>query len=152
MPASCRLPPGDGDAGGEASPFDIWIDARWAHADTGSTDADFGALHLGADYRINPDLLVGLMGQLDWTSQRDAIAGTAADGMGWMVGPYVVARLQEHLLFDASLLGGQSANQIDPLGLYVDSFATSRWLAKAQLTGEFKLGGFSYSPMLALFR
>ena len=52
-------------------------------------------------------------------------------------------------MFDASLMGGQSANQVDPLGLYVDSFDTDRWLAKAQLTGEFEMGAFTFSPMLA---
>jgi hypothetical protein len=37
-------------------------------------------------------------------------------------------------------------NDISPLGTYTDSFDTERWLARAQLTGDFHFGNFSFAP------
>jgi len=137
-----------GSAGGY-SPFDIWVDGTWAHANGAATATDFAMIRLGADYLLTPDLVVGMMGHVDWTTQSTGAGALVADGLGWMAGPYVVARLDEHLYFDASLQGGTSANRVSPLGTYVDAFATGRWLAKAQLTGDFELGALTFSPILA---
>lgn len=131
------------------APFELWIDGKWAHADRGLTDTDFGALHFGIDYLINPNLVVGVMGQIDWTSQHDATAGSYAGGLGYMAGPYMAARLHENLYFEGSLQVGEAANQVDPLGLYVDTFETDRWLANAKLSGQFEVGDFTFSPILS---
>jgi hypothetical protein len=131
------------------SPFNVWINGKWAHADTGPSDTDFAALHLGLDYMLDADLVIGVLGQLDWTGQADAVAGSSATGLGWMVGPYVVARLHDNVIFDASVLGGQSYNQVSPTGLYIDDFVTDRLLAKAQLTGDFEIGDLSIMPFVS---
>lgn len=140
-----------GEAPGDpGSPFDVWIRGQWAHADSSTVDSDFAALHIGADYLINPSLLIGVLAGLDWTSQQDAAEGVAADGLGWLVGPYVVARLGDNLLFDGLLSWGQSYNHVDPLGLYTDDFGTDRWLARAQLTGDVRNGNWRFSPEIGV--
>jgi hypothetical protein len=141
--------PGTGDAGANRAPFDVWIDGKWIHADTGSTATNFVATHFGADYLLTSDLLVGMMGELDWTDRSDPVAGSAAGGLGWLAGPYVAARLHENLYFDASLQGGQSYNHVSPVGTYSDGFNTGRWLASARFTGDFDIGAFTLSPILA---
>jgi predicted regulator of Ras-like GTPase activity (Roadblock/LC7/MglB family) len=57
-------------------------------------------------------------------------------GNGWMVGPYVGIQLSKNLIFDARAAWGQSDNQVNPIGLYTDSFSTDRMLARANLTGN----------------
>ena len=128
------------------SRFDVWVQGSYVHVDDETRESDVGLLFVGADYLINPSLLVGVLGQLDWVDEADDTNGTSADGWGWMAGPYVVARLHQNLLFDGRVAWGQSDNNVDPLGLYTDSFDTTRWLARGQLTGDFRAGGLTFSP------
>lgn len=131
------------------APFDVWIDGRWAQARDEAGKTVFGTVQLGAAYRINADLLIGVMAQIDRASRQDWAEGSAADGTGWMAGPYLVARLDEQLYVDLSLLGGKSTNHVDPLGLYVDTFHTDRWLATARLTGIIDVGPLTVRPMVS---
>lgn len=128
------------------SRFDVWIRGQWAHVDDRTSESDIGLLYVGADYLINPDFLVGFLAQFDWMDQKDATEDISVDGVGWLAGPYVVARLHQNLLFDGRVAWGQSDNNVNPLGLYTDDFDTDRWLAKAQLTGDFRMGDWRFSP------
>ena len=92
--------------GDQGSRFDVWAEGQWAHTDDETRESDFALLNFGADYVINPSLLVGVLAQIDWMDETDTTEGTAADGVGWMVGPYVVARLHENLLFDGRVAWG----------------------------------------------
>ncbi|MBU2149303.1 MAG: autotransporter domain-containing protein [Alphaproteobacteria bacterium] len=139
--------------GGQSSDLppdvDVWVKGNWAHVDDETRESEFGLLYFGADYLINPSFLVGFLAQLDWMNEKDTIEGVAADGLGWMAGPYVVARLHQNVLFDGRVAWGQSANHVDPLGLYTDDFDTDRWLARGQLTGDFEKGNWRFSPQLS---
>ena len=135
-----------GQPGDPRPGLDAWIKGQWAHVDDETRKSDLGLLHVGADYLINPSLLVGALAQVDWMVEKDSSAGAAADGLGWMAGPYLVARLDKTLLFDARVGWGQSNNHVDPLGLYSDGFKTDRWLARGQLTGDFRDGNWRFSP------
>jgi outer membrane autotransporter protein len=130
------------------SRFDVWVRGQWAHVDDETRESDIGLLYVGADYLINPDFLVGFLAQFDWMDQKDTTEDIAVDGVGWMAGPYVVARLHQNLLFDGRVAWGQSDNDVNPLGLYTDDFDTDRWLAKAQLTGDFRRGDWRFSPFV----
>jgi len=132
-----------------SSRFDVWAEGQWAHTDDETRESDFALLNFGADYLINPSLVVGVLAQFDWMDERDATEDIAVDGTGWMAGPYVVARLHENLLFDGRVAWGQSYNHVDPLGLYTDDFDTDRWLARGQLTGDFRNGNWRFSPHVA---
>ena len=135
-----------GEPGDSVPSFDMWLMGRWAHADNETSESEIGLLYVGADYLINPSLLVGLMAQFDWMDETDSAAGTAIDGQGWMAGPYMVTRLHENFYFDGRLAWGQSDNDINPVGLFTDSFETERWLARGQLTGDFRAGNWLFSP------
>ncbi|MES9859202.1 MAG: choice-of-anchor D domain-containing protein, partial [Sedimenticola sp.] len=83
------------------SPANIWIKGRWTHAkeDRGNIDekSDFGIVYIGADWRYSKDLLVGLMGQIDWSDEKSTGLNIEAEGQGWMFGPYMVSRLSDTL-------------------------------------------------------
>ena len=130
--------------------FDIWVRGTWARVDNDTTRNDIGLLYVGADYRFGPDLVVGLLTQFDWTDEKDAAQNIAADGRGWMAGPYVVTRLNRNLIFDGRVAWGLSDNKVNPLGLYSDSFDGQRWLAKGQFTGDFRYGAVHLAPHVAV--
>ncbi len=82
------------------------------------------------------------------TDDSDEDART--EGKGWMVGPYVTARLQENLYLDARVSGGRSNNDVTPVNTYTDSFTSTRWLADISLTGEFIQGRWTIRPNAGL--
>ncbi|MCG6904909.1 MAG: DUF11 domain-containing protein [Rhodobacter sp.] len=131
--------------------FDAWFEAQYKKFDAGAQgEGHFAVAYLGADYLLSPDLLVGLMLQIDDMEDVSAALNTSASGTGWMVGPYMTARLAPNLYFDARLAGGASTNQVSPFNTYTDSFSTDRWLAKASLTGEFQRGPWTIQPNASL--
>lgn len=140
----------DGQPRAPRPAFDFWASGHWAHSDDETRSSTFGQFNLGADYLINPSLLVGMLAQFDWMDETDGSNNTSADGFGWMAGPYLVARLHQNLIFDGRVAWGQSDNHVDPLGLYEDKFATNRFLARGQLTGDFSRDKWRFSPHVAL--
>ena len=128
--------------------FDIWFKGTWAKSDAGTTGADVGIFHSGLEYRHNPDLLLGLMGQIDRINEKNKSESFEIKGTGWLAGPYAVARIHQNLIFDGRVAWGQASNKINPLGTHTDQFDTQRWLAHAQLSGDFKLGNWRFSPQV----
>ncbi len=129
-----------------ASGFDIWAKATRSKIDNETAATDFGLVTVAADYRLNSDLVVGFMTQFDWTDEKDRTQNFKIDGRGWMVGPYVVTRLHENLIFDGRAAWGQSSNTVSPFSTYTDDFDTQRWLVKGQLTGAFQFGAVHVAP------
>ncbi len=129
-----------------ASNFDIWIKGMGARIDNETTVSDFGMLSVGADYRLSSDVAVGVLAQFDWTDEKDTTQNYKINGQGWMVGPYVVYRLHDNLIFDGRAAWGQSSNSVSPYSTYSDDFDTQRWLVKGQLTGDFQFGALHFSP------
>lgn len=137
------------DPGVEAAArFDIWAKGTYARVDSTDRKSDIGLLHTGFDYRFSDNLLLGLMGQLDWTDQRERSTNTntSADGVGWLIGPYLAARIHQNLILDGRAAWGQSYNNVNPLGLYEDDFNTNRWLVRGQVTGDFVWGNWTFNP------
>lgn len=130
--------------------FDLWTQGTWSHIDEANQETEFGIVHFGAEYKVNAALLVGVMGQVDWTEQKSGADGVGADGLGWMAGPYVVSRLHQNLYFDARASWGQSENNVNAFGSFSDAFQTERWLARAQLTGDFSAGNWNFNPFAAV--
>jgi len=128
--------------------FDIWAQGTYARVDSTDRKSDVGLLHTGFDYRFSDTLLLGLMGQLDWTDQRERSTNTrtSADGVGWLIGPYLAARIHQNLILDGRAAWGQSYNNVNPLGLYEDDFNTNRWLVRGQVTGDFAWGNWTFNP------
>ncbi len=128
---------------------DVWaaLDAQWS--DIEGATSSYTNLSFGAHTRLRPDRLLGVMMQIDRNEFEDGIA--TVDGVGWLIGPYYVARHGEVDL-DARLLWGRTENDISPFGTYVDTFESTRILAMlnvsgavAMQVGELRpLAGFAY--------
>ncbi len=141
---------GDNEPQRECPKFDIWMQGQWGTTKADQGRQDLGLLYIGADYRLSPGLVFGVLAQFDWSNEEDAVEKISAKGFGWMVGPYLVARLDKNLIFDTRIAWGQSTNKINPLGVYEDEFKTNRWLARARLTGNFDVGGFNFTPHVGI--
>jgi outer membrane autotransporter protein len=133
-----------------ANGLDFWLQGKWSHLETDTTNNDIGLLYAGIDYKFSDSFLVGVLGQLDWSSERDDTEEFSVKGRGWMFGPYFVARLHDNLILDGRAAWGLSDNDIDPLGFYTDSFETERWLLKSQLTGDFRAGQLRFAPSVGI--
>jgi len=133
----------------DPSGLDVWVQGTWAHVDGGTRDTDLGLLYAGVDYRVSSSFLFGVLGQFDWSDEQDATDGFSIEGRGWMVGPYVVARLDDNAVFEGRIGWGQSENDISPFNTYTDTFDTERLFAKAKITGQFDMGGWMFAPHVA---
>ena len=80
----------------------------------------------------------------------DDTAASSVEGSGWMFGPYMTARLAPSLYLDARLVGGSSSNEVSPFKTYTDDFDTTRWLAEAGLSGDFRQGHWTFQPNVRL--
>ncbi|WP_073013980.1 choice-of-anchor D domain-containing protein [Roseibium suaedae] len=138
--------PEDGEGGEPQSGFDLWLQGSFNKSSSGSNKGTSGIFFAGVDYRFADSALVGIMGQLDITDEENRAANTAADGTGWMVGPYTVIRLHQNLYFDARATYGQSYNRVNALGLFYDDFTTNRLLLQSGLTGDFQFGDLAFNP------
>lgn len=136
--------------------FDIWAEGHYQRFDDEIANADrdgrFGILYVGADYLVSPWFLVGALVQFDWMDDdtRLGAAESRVDGWGCMAGPYISMKLSPNVFFDARGAWGQSDNDISPFGTYTDSFETDRWLAKANLTGNWNIDRLRVSPSVGV--
>ena len=107
--------------------------------------------YFGIDYLVQDGLLIGALAQFDRFDSDDALATGQSEGDGWMVGPYLTARLAPRFYIDARIAFGGSDNSVSPLGTYVDGYETDRMLASASAIGDLDLGdGFTLWPELGL--
>lgn len=131
--------------------FDAWFEAQYKNFDAGDEgEGHFGIAYLGADYLLTPNVLIGALVQFDDMKDASATLNATASGSGWMVGPYITARLSPNLYFDARIAAGESTNKVSPFNTYTDTFDTQRWLAVASLSGEFQKGPWSIRPNASL--
>jgi len=140
--------------------LDIWAEGHLSRYDdsTGgyNRDGNFGILYVGSDYALNDWLLLGALVQFDWTDEdvrnQDLYGGV--DGWGWMVGPYMGAKLSDHLYFNARAAWGQSENDMtltdNAAGFRTGNFDTDRWLATAELIGNWYHGPWRFTPSAQL--
>jgi uncharacterized repeat protein (TIGR01451 family) len=130
--------------------FDIWTEIHYSQfrSDLGGVDnkGHFGVGYLGADYLLTPWMLVGALVQFDSMAERSTVRGSRVEGDGVMAGPYVSMRLSPNLFFDMRAAWGVSDNKVNPFGVYQDKFTTSRWLAHAKLTGNWRSGDVRVTP------
>lgn len=154
-----RMALGAGDGGAVPivydtySPWDVWIEGRFSgfDDDAASLDRDghVGVLHFGGDYRITPDMIIGGLVQFDWAKDKSNVLLSKVDGSGWMIGPYVSARIHESMYFDFRAAWGRSSNNIDVAGAS-GSFDTYRWLVRGALTGNWQFEAWRITPSAEL--
>ena len=126
--------------------FDIWAEGTISRFEAGNGKGSFGVVHIGADYLIKPRVLLGLSVQGDWTNLDGQNAGSRTEGFGFLITPYVTAKLSDVFYFDARAGWGKAYNDVSPFGTYTDSFDSERWVASAALIGTWQLNGFKITP------
>lgn len=138
----------------QAGVIDVWIQGTWSESEDDraglNSENSFGMVFIGADMLLNEDILIGGLVQFDQMETTTGPLSSRIDGDGWMAGPYMAARIGEQLYFDARFAWGKSDNTINPLGLYEDTFDTSRWLIETNLVGDIYKNGWRISPEAGL--
>jgi len=126
--------------------FDVWAEGAFGTMQRGAAgDGLYGIVSVGADYRVDRNMLVGVMGQYDHMA-LDQGSGVKIEGNGWMVGPYMTMRIGEGVYLDLMALTGASNNTVSPYGTYTDNFDTRRNLVNATLQGDWDMGGWTFEP------
>ena len=125
----------------------IWMSANGSWTSDNDSDSRYIFGAIGSHMTISDSVLLGAMLQFDHLSETTDMA--SVKGTGWMVGPYFVAKSENHpLYFEGRLLHGQTRNTISPFGTYEDDFDTNRMLAQVKVAGEVIRGATTYSPFL----
>ena len=143
-----------------------WLETEYSSIE-GDNGADTSTFFVkgGIDYSVKDDMVAGILLMLDWTSEEGGVNpsgsltgtgvtnGTAPseiEGMGWLVGPYIVTDLADGLHFETKLAWGASSNSIKPFGTYESDFESDRFLVGAGLTssGYENDAGWTVSPSI----
>lgn len=130
--------------------YDMWVQVYGAKTHAGNSDSTLWVGYAGAHGFVNDNLIVGGLVQLDWVDESNDTAGSSADGFGWMVGPYIAAKLpDQNVFFDARIAYGQSDNDIT-LTTSTGSFQTERWLVSAKVSGLLEQGEIEIRPAVGV--
>jgi autotransporter-like protein len=106
---------------------------------------------VGAHYFVSPDFLVGALFQADWAKETNTSLNSEASGTGWMAGPYIAGRIPgQEVYFEARAAWGRSDNDINPIGIYTDSFETDRWMARGKISGLYTWNQWTLQPEASL--
>ena len=136
-----------GPTSGVRPNWNLWTRVSGAHASSGSASNDLWLATLGIHTHVAPDVILGLFVQGDWSKEATGSSGARADGLGYMAGPYLAAKLGAHMRMEARGAIGQSFNHITPTsGAAKDSFDTTRYMAEAAVSGSARLGSVSVTP------
>jgi len=136
-----------------SSPWDIWVEGRYAAFDDDNGNLDrnghVGVLYVGGDYRVAENMIVGMLAQFDWSKDKSGALSSKVDGDGWMVGPYLSARIHDNIYLDIRAAWGGSSNDLALDGA-TGGFDTSRWLVKGTLSGNWVHEAWRFTPSAEL--
>jgi uncharacterized repeat protein (TIGR01451 family) len=133
-----------------AANINMWAEVNFSRVNAETAKNSLALAFVGIDYQLSENTILGLMGQFDWADEEDDRENFSVSGNGWMVGPYLVSRLTDKLIFDGRAAWGKSDNEVSPFRTYTDSFDTNRWLLKGQFTGDFDLDDWRLNPSVAV--
>ncbi|CDO61034.1 possible Bacterial Ig-like domain (group 1) [Candidatus Phaeomarinobacter ectocarpi] len=142
---------GADDAGASRlSCVDVWTEGHYTRfTDRGDRDGHFAVVYAGADIHLTPWIIAGLMGQVDWMVDDINSANTRVEGIGWMAGPYLSARLTPELFVDVRAAWGLSDTDVNAAGV-TGNVSTERWLVTGQLSGNFHAGSYRITPEVSV--
>lgn len=131
-------------------PYDLWIQGQYQSfrdsRDARNSEGFFGAIAGGADYIVNPGLLVGAYVAYDTMRQRSDVSAYNINGRGWMAGPYATLSLADKIYLSARVAAGRTTNSVSPWLTFTDEFNTRRWLASSTLSGTWQFGSWKVRP------
>jgi outer membrane autotransporter protein len=133
-----------------AEKVNFWTRASLVSVNAEDAKNDMFLVYAGVDYKLNDDTIVGVMAQYDFAEEKNDTEAYEVSGKGWMVGPYIVSRVTDKLIYDGRAAWGLSTNDISPFKTYTDEFKTNRWLLKSQFTGDFRVNDWNVNPNLAV--
>lgn len=118
---------------GQDSP--VWLSVQGEWSKDGADEQDYYNLAFGGHLWTSETLILGAMVQFD-DAKTTTATGTFS-GQGWLVGPYLVARMADQpLVFSASALTGRSKNELTTFGVGTDQFDSKRTLFTAGVEGQ----------------
>ena len=129
----------------------VWarLQGNWSTSDGTENSYFFGAS--GAHVSLNANALIGFMLQVDRLVQENG--GTRTEGDGYLLGPYVVAKLPEHPLYlEGRYLIGKTENSTSIDGAAAQEFGTDRTLASIKIAGQLDYAGLTLTPSLSATR
>ncbi len=130
--------------------LDFWAEGRReAFTQSGTKEGSGLTTFVGADYRVDNDLLIGGLVQLDEGRQTVLAAPEAAKGTAYMAGPYLAYRVTPHVLLDAKAAWG-TAQDTAVTGAGSTAFGTDRMLGEAKVTGQWGWQGWQLSQSGAI--
>lgn len=104
---------------------------------------------LGADYRLDRNLLVGGMVQLDDSHQSIMASPDATAGTTYLAGPYLAYRFSPNFVLDAKAAWGTARDSAAAGSANVD-LAGTRLLSEARLTGQWGWNDWQFSQSGAI--
>ncbi len=128
----------------KAAPFDAWIDGTFGLLAKGSTTGSYANGRAGASYSFNPKLLAGMLVSVDRIDSTDGSARMT--GVGWLLGPYLSAKIGDSLQLTVGASGGLTQNDISPDGTYTDKVGGSHYVLNGTLSGQWQIDDWTFSP------
>lgn len=136
--------------------IELWAEGFFSLYEDRAADSsgNFGIVYAGADYCFGDRLLLGVMAEFDWTGQENRANGRTVSGTGWMVGPYVSARLVGTVYLDLRGAWGRSTNSAElSIGSepepFAGDFGTERWLLRGNLSGTWQIDSLQMTPQVS---
>lgn len=127
--------------------IDVFLEGSYEWASDDGSDFTFGVLHVGVDYRPSDAFVFGAIVSIDRIVDEDD-TGSEIDGVGWMVGPFIAARVAPGLIVDAEARYGRSSNTLDRGAGARSDFDGDRWLIRGGVTGDVVFGRIRFQPRL----
>lgn len=125
----------------------VWLRLKGNWSTIGGAEGDYVLGAAGTHVLVGEGLALGIMAQVDHLRTVDGLA--VAEGTGYLIGPYVVAKLPDQpLVVQGRLLYGASQNTFSPLGTFEDSFDATRLLAQLGVSGQIAKGDVVWKPSL----
>lgn len=125
----------------------VWarLKGNWSTVDGSKGDYILGSA--GTHVTLANGAVIGAMAQVDRMETKEGDA--TLKGTGFLVGPYVVAKLPDQpITMQGRLLYGKSSNEYSPLGTFVDRFDSTRMMAQLGVAGQIINGTTVWKPNL----
>jgi hypothetical protein len=126
-------------------PFWVRMQGNWSDNGQHKNSYYFGAV--GAHRFLSPNAIAGLTLQYDRLKQQDG--NTTTKGVGYLVGPYIIAKFPEQpLYFEGRYLFGKTDNSVSIDGGPPQNFKTDLSLLSFKIAGKLHYGDFTLTPSL----
>ena len=131
--------------------WDVWMEVYGSRTNANTSTSTLWVGYVGAHYFVQENMIIGVLGQLDWADETNAAAGSSAEGHGWMIGPYIAGKVEgQNLNYEVRAAWGRSDNDISPNGAFTDSFDTTRWMVSGKLLGSMAIDDLTVRPELSV--